>query len=159
MSDNYELEPWRAPTLKEGDELVYCEHGRIVYRTPEKKPGSGTDCRSHWFRIVRNGGSYALLVKHGGGEQRVELGYNYRQQDAIFGPLSSDARFWLMWIILEVHNNAGQAATQKTASVYKSAFVSGTLKKRKVRGQQAVKVWIERATVDEMRASLCIDRG
>lgn len=141
--ENYELEAWRAPTLAEGDELLFCEHGRIVYRDEERLPGRGTDCRSHWFRIVKNGGRFALLVKHGGGEQRVELGYNYRNQAAIFGSLPTDARYWLMWILLEVHNDAARAAVANTSETYKQAFADGRLKKRKNRGQASCKVWIE----------------
>ena len=141
-ADTWHLDPRRAPTLQDGDELLYCEPGRIVTRAS----GSGTDCRSHWFRIVKNGGMYSLLVQHGGGEQRVRLGYEYRNPRAIFDPLPSDARYWLMWILLEVHNAAQRAASAMAAQTYKQAFADGRLKKRKQRGQDAVKVWIESAS-------------
>lgn len=147
MTTAYELDPLRAPALAEGDEMIYCEHGRILYRTPEKKPGDGVDCRSHWFRVVKNGGMYSLLVRHGGGDERVRLGYAYKQPETIFGPLESDARYWLMHILLDVHHNAERAAAASTASAYKAAFVDGRLKKRKLRGQAAVKVWIDRPII------------
>ena len=68
----YETEPWRAPAVQADETLLYCEHGRILHRTGP----NGVDYRSHWFRIVKqtDGGKFLLLVKHGGGEERIELG-------------------------------------------------------------------------------------
>lgn len=150
----WELDPRRAPTLAEGEELVYCEHGRIIYRTPEKIPGQGTDCRSHWFRVVRRSGAYFLLVHHGVGEERVSLGYSYRNFTAMFDPLNSDARFWLFWTILDVHHNAQRAARDQAATEYKQAFVDGRLKKRKMPGRPDTKVWIETFNLDAARAAI-----
>ena len=126
---------------------MYDEPGRIVYRTKDaaRYPGEGTDCRSHWFRVVRQGagGRYFLLVQHGGGDQRVSLGYNYRNYAAMFDPLTPDARFWLMWQMLEIYNEARMEAAKETAHKYEQAFVEGRLKKRKLPARGHTKVWIE----------------
>ena len=139
----WELEPERAPKLMNGDELIYCEHGRIIYGSPERKAGEGTDCRSHWFRIVKNMGCWFLLVHHGAGEERVRLGYGYRNYPAMFDPLTSDARFWLMWQLLEIYHGGHITGVEETAQRYTTAFVEGRLKKRKLPKQEHVKVWIE----------------
>lgn len=143
---NWGAEPERAPKLAEGDVLMYCEHGRILYRRPEDRTNrQGTDCRSHWFRVVKNGGMFTLLVRHGGGEERVNLGYDYRNFPAILDPLDSDARYWLLWIILDVHQKAERDESARAARRYQQAFVEGRLRKRKQRGSDSVKVWIDPA--------------
>lgn len=102
-TSTWQTEPNRAPALQEEDTLIYDEHGRIVYWTDEKKPGEGVDCRSHWFRIVRQGSLYYLLVRHGGGDERIRLSSwgNFR---AMFDPLSSDARYSLMHQMLSIQH-------------------------------------------------------
>lgn len=142
-ADNWHLNPLRAPTLADGDELIYDEPGRVLPAANGDTIRAGTDCRSHWFRIVRNVGAYALLVHHGAGEERINLGGGYRQQAQFLAPLESDARYRLMWTLLDVHKQAERAATDATAMRYKQAFADGTLKKRKQRNSHAVKVWIE----------------
>ena len=143
----WHLDPNRAPTLADGDVIVFDEPGRICYRTEERKPGSGVDCRSHWFRIVKNGGAYALLVHHGGGEERIALGYSYKAGPIAEGMalMSSDARYWLMHQMLDLNHDAKRA----TESRYHSAFVNGRLKKRRVSGGSRAmarySVWIEEA--------------
>jgi len=139
-TSTWQLDPKRAPALREDDELIYDEHGRIVYWTEEKKAGEGVDCRSHWFRIVRNCGSYFLLVRHGGGQEIIRLnGWgNFR---TMFDPLSSDARYSLMHQMLNIHHATQREARSEVHHTYRTAFSEGRLKKRKVKG--GVKVWIE----------------
>lgn len=139
-TSTWQLDPRRAPALQQEDQLIYDEHGRIVYWTEERKPGEGVDCRSHWFRIVRRHGSYYLLVKHGAGEERVKL-YGWGNFRAMFEPLSSDARYSLMHHMLSVHHDAQRQARADIHDLYRTAFAQGRLKKRKVKG--GVKVWIE----------------
>ena len=65
--ENYGSEPWREPKPEEGDTVIFSEFGRVLDKT---------DCRSHWFMMVKvRIGGYNLLVKHGGGQERIELGY------------------------------------------------------------------------------------
>jgi hypothetical protein len=156
---NWGAEAWRAPTLQDGDVVLYSECGRIIEACTYGHGHNGVDYRSHYFTVVkREFGGCCLLVKHGGGEERFEIDYSASRAAQFLEPFDSNARYLLMHMLYQVHRKAAQEATAKTASIYKSAFIAGTLKKRKVRGQQAVKVWIERATVEEMRASLCINR-
>lgn len=139
-TSTWQTDPNRAPALHEHDELIYDEHGRIVYWTEERKPGGGVDARSHWFRIVRRYGGYYLLVRHGAGDERIDLGGwgNFRD---MFDPLSPDARYSLMHKMLNIHHEAQQRARADIHALYRTAFAQGRLKKRKVR--DGVKVWIE----------------
>lgn len=141
----WELQPERAPTVPEGMQIMYDEPGRIVMKPNPRHPGEGTDCRSHWFRLVKSdiGAEWWLLAHHGGGQQRVRLGYGYRNYPAMFDPLSSDARFWLMWQMLEIFNEARSLGAQEAGYLHKKAFVEGRLKKRKYRGSDEYKVWID----------------
>ncbi len=144
-TSTWQNDPDRAPALQEHDTLIYDEPGRIVYWTDEKLPGQGVDCRSHWFRIVRQYGSYCLLVRHGAGDERVKLGGwgNFR---AMFEPLSSDARYSLMHQMMNIHREAKMQGAERTAAHYRQAFIEGRLKKRKMPRQSGVKVWIEEPT-------------
>ncbi len=142
---NWGAEPWRAPTLAEGDVLLYSECGRVHKAGQFGQGNSGIDYRSHYFRVVNARGHAVLLVKHGGGEERIQLDYTARRIPFIFDPLDSDARYLLMHMLHSVHSDARRAASDSTAREYRLAFTSGRLKKRKVRGSQDVKVWIERA--------------
>jgi len=158
---NWGAEAWRAPDLAEGDTLAFSECGRIIEVGTYGHGSNGIDYRSHYFSVVNgaHGHGCYLLVKHGGGQERVELDYSAKRAAQFFGPLDSNSRYLLMHMLYSVHRKAQVDATAKTAGVYKSAFIAGTLKKRKQRGRDTVKVWIERASVDEMRAALCINRG
>lgn len=136
MNDNWGAETWRQPKEQDGDVLLSSEHGRIIGRI---------DYRSHWFKLVKQRfGGIALLVSHGGGEERITLGHC--TGDAIAAAcsvLDPDTRYKLLHAILDVSHDASRAARDKTAAEYRTAFAAGTLKKRKMRGQAKCKVWIE----------------
>lgn len=152
---NWGAEAWRQPTLAPGDTMVFSECGRVIYRE-ERGQRQGTDCRSHWFCLVRQKfGGYALLVKHGGGEERVNLGYDYKMAPIAAGMalMDSDARYWLLHQFLDVHRDAASA----TESKYRTAFVNGTLKKKVVKGgtsrYRQYRVWIEAPAAEKREAA------
>lgn len=135
----YELEPWRQPTLREDDTLIFSEPGRIL-------PDGGRndiDYRSHWFCVVQyQFGGWDLLVKHGGGEERIRLtSYNRPLIETLRG-LDSDSRYRLLHTFFDLYDAGKSQGTTETAQQYRRAFINGTLKKKKVRGQDRVKVWI-----------------
>ena len=134
-ADNYGTQEWRQPTILPGDEVLYSEPGRIM---------RGVDYRSHCFRIVRpRFGQVTLCVKHGGGEERIPLDYHAESVCAIFNPLSSDDRYFLMRTFLELAHRVRREAIQETADLYRKAFVDGRLKKRKRPGINAYVVTLE----------------
>jgi hypothetical protein len=135
----YETESWREPTTEEGDKVLFSEHGRGL---------DGTDYRSHWLMLVKQQfGRYALLVKHGGGQERIQLGslHHYRGRPRIIEALTamdSDSRYLMLYTFYDIHTQSRRNENARTADTYKRAFVEGRLKKRKVRGQSAYKVEI-----------------
>lgn len=143
----YELEPWREPTLDAGDTSIYSEHGRILYPSDDHSPGKGTCYRAYWMRLVKaQYGGYYLTVKHGGGEERFNVGYPARIVKALAG-MESDDRFFMLYTMMHMHHEAARAASEATAATYRKAFAEDRLRKRKIRGQAQVKIWIERELV------------
>jgi hypothetical protein len=55
--------PVNPPTLNENETLIYDEPGRC----------GGLDSHCHHYRLVCQFGSVRLLVRHGGGDERVRL--------------------------------------------------------------------------------------
>lgn len=137
---NWGAEEWRAPQLEEGDTLLFSECGRVVKAHTYGHDRDGIDYRSHYFRIVKRHGACYLLVKHGGGQEGFRLDYRAAQ---FFAPLDSTERYLLMHTFYNTHAHARRSATRETAETYQRAFAEGRLKKRKVRGTETVKVWIE----------------
>lgn len=133
-TDNWHLEPWRAPTLQPDDTLMFDEPGRIMRRT---------DFRSHWFRLVKpKYGFYTLLVHHGGGEERTVIGYSPQLVDALQA-LTSDDRYYMLHTLHKLWTAAVTAGAEKTAKTYRAAFAAGRLKKRKLPGRDECRIWIE----------------
>ncbi|WP_264598861.1 hypothetical protein [Rhodoblastus acidophilus] len=139
--NNHGREAWRQPPHAEDEELLFHEPGRIL---PSVHEGAGgTDCRSHSFKIIKpRFANYVLIVQHGGGIERVDLGYSRRTVNA-FAQMDSDTRFRLMWSILDVHTNAKREAAEATAKTFREAFVQGRLKKRHLPARGTTRVWIE----------------
>lgn len=133
---NWGAEPWRAPEVSKGDELIFSECGRIL---------DHIDYRSHYFRVVKAEiGGYRLLVKHGGGQEEFGIGHGKRIVTALL-VLDSDTRYFTLHEIYRVHVEAGRSAAETTAQKYREAFVNGTLVKRKIRGRDGYKVFFKSA--------------
>ena len=140
---NWGAEEWRAPDIEEGDEILFSECGRVVQSGTYGHGQTGIDYRSHYFTIVKNRGWAYLLVKHGAGQERIEIDYSANRVTQFFVNLDSTERYLLMHVFYNIHKEAARNAHLKTKQQFQSAFVSGKLKKRKIRGTDAVKVWIE----------------
>jgi hypothetical protein len=138
---NHGREDWRQPQTADDEEALFHEPGRVL---PSIHEGVGaTDCRSHCFKIVKSRhGDYMLIVRHGGGVVRVNLGYSRRIVNA-FRQMDSDSRFRLMWTFMDVHHLAITEGADAAAKIYREAFVEGRLKKRHLSARNQTKVWIE----------------
>ena len=141
--ENYGSEPWREPKPEEGDTVIFSEFGRVLDKT---------DCRSHWFMMVKvRIGGYNLLVKHGGGQERIELGYlhSYHRTGETsriiraMEDMDTDARYLMLYTFFDVAKDARRRERDKVTAELTSAFVEGRLKKRKIKGQGAYKVKVE----------------
>lgn len=140
--ETWHLDPRRAPTLNDDDTLIFDEHGRILRDVDGR---NGTDYRSHWFRLVKpKYGFYMLLVHHGGGEERMTLGWS-RRIVAALDNITSDNRYYLLHTFYKVASDARSAGVETATDRYRKAHAEGRLKKRKMPGRDSFKVWIEPA--------------
>lgn len=134
---------WRRPPVNEGEEVLIEEPGRVL--PPMSGEGLGTCCRSHYFLVVKPGkhGSPVLRVRHGGGDQQWRLSWDSERVIKGVQALDSDTRFRFLWMLMDAHNDSERNAEARTSHEYRQAFVDGRLKKRKKRGSNDVRVWIE----------------
>lgn len=138
---NYGADPWREPTADPDDTVIFSEFGRVL---------DHTDYRSHWFVLVKaQFGGYYLLVKHGGGQERINLGYlcffrkgHPRVIDAM-KVMDTDDRYLMLHTFYDIHKDSRRAERAKVTHELTQAFVEGRLKKRKIKGQSAYKVRVE----------------
>lgn len=142
---NWGAEPWRAPDLDKDDVLLFSECGRIIKAGTYGHGANGIDYRSHYFSVVKGAHGYGcyLLVKHGGGQERFKIDYSPERAVLFFTLLDSNARYLLMHMLFSVAKDSAKIAADDAAAKWRAAFVNGTLKKRKVRGSDSVKVWID----------------
>jgi hypothetical protein len=90
---------------------------------------------------------YKLRVRHGAGEETVDLGGKWRGLIPALELLDSDNRYRVLYAIFDAASKARRIGAEATAAQYRAAFVDGRLRKRKMPRQAAVKVWIEPARV------------
>jgi len=121
--NNWGAEEWRQPTEQAGDTVIFSECGRITHKT---------DFRSHWFKVVKQEyGPACLLVKHGGGEERLRLDYKAEKLIALWSVFTSDERYMMLHMIFDLIKDATGNAKNETARKYQLAFLEGRMKKRK----------------------------
>lgn len=131
---SFSTRPVNPPDLADGDVLLYDEAGRC----------GGLDCHAHHFRLVRNRSWYGLLVRHGGGDERIDLGCTVAKfAVADMERLDSNGRYWLLHTIYSVASDMQRETGQKVAQHWRLAAATGRIKTRKQRGSNYVKVWVE----------------
>ena len=129
-ASNYGPNP---PELRDGDTLLFDEPGRC----------GGLDSHSHHFRVVKHGcGSVSLLVRHGGGGERILL-FPHRDLAAILGTMDSTARYWMLATIHAAHGDGASNARENESYRWKEAAAEKRIKTRKQPARGIVKVWID----------------
>lgn len=129
---SFSTRPVCAPELPEGAELLFDEPGRC----------GGLDCHSHHYRVTKKNGGYSLLVRHGGGEEAIRIS-NGKAVAQILQSLDSTQRYWILSAMFFAHSDGEQTAQEAEQSKWRHAAAQGRIKTRKMRGRDAVKVWIE----------------
>ncbi len=130
----------RAPSLREGDALLFDECGRC---SPQVNGKGSTDYHSHHFRLVQaQYGGYRLLVRHGGGDERHDMGHTFTRLADLLLPMDSDSRYLMMHALYDAQRRASNAAMDKEREHWQTAAAEKRIRTRKVRGQNRVKVWI-----------------
>lgn len=136
---DHETADWRAPTVPEGDAILFDEPGRVLVLKPA---GNYDVCyRSYWFRVTRGQfGRPTLRVKHGGGEESWSLPDELVKVLAV---LDSDARFFVLHAFMDAHKSSARTARESEAGKWRQAAADKRIKTRKLPRQGVVKVWIE----------------
>ena len=138
QEQNWGAEAFRAPDIEETDTIIFSECGRVL---------DNVCYRAYYFRIVKAGfGGYYLLVKHGGGQERLHIGYRDRFIESL-RQMDSDNRYFMIFTLYDTAKKARRDGETETASAYRMAHAEGRLKKRKLPGRDAFKIWIERKVV------------
>jgi hypothetical protein len=121
------------PTLHETDVLLYDEPGRC----------GGIDSHCHHYRVVRSYSMYALLVRHGGGEERLPLRLYGNGLKEMLAALESNPRYWILNEIYHVHSDAKRQGRDAESAIWRKAAAEKRIKTRKQPRSESVKVWIE----------------
>lgn len=130
--DHPSVYPAMPPELVESDVLIADEPGRC----------GGIDCHSHHYRLVAYGSCWSLLVRHGGGDERIRLSRTEWLKQAIAAS-DSNARYWLFHTIYSAYRNGVETGGEVIAAKWRKAAAEKRIKTRRVRGTDSVKVWIE----------------
>ncbi len=129
--------PIDQPSVNATDSVLYDEPGRC----------GGLDAHCHHFTVVsQQFGGFALLVRHGGGDERISLGHRHTLIN-LLGTLDTAGRYWLIHNLFTVVKDAGLFARNDEAHAWRTAAAEGRIRTRKQRRINQIKVWIEPATV------------
>jgi len=123
--------PVNPPEIQEGETILYDEPGRC----------GGLDSHSHHYRVVQSHGSLALLVRHGGGDERISYLSCSKTLLAPLAALDSNGRYWVLNAMYQAQRNAASRATDDERARWRKAAAEKRIKTRKVR--DGVKVWME----------------
>jgi len=118
--------PVNPPTLKEDDTLLYDEPGRC----------GGIDAHCHHYRLVRGG---TLLVRHGGGEERIQLSTTPALLIAL-AAMDSHTRYWLFRALYYAHHYAATNATDRENARWAQAVLDRRVRTK--RTKYTARVWI-----------------
>lgn len=124
------------PPAVSASEVIMCD-------APGRCGNGVGDCHSHHFTVVKpEYGGYALLVRHGGGDERIDLGYRNVLID-VLPSLDDYTRYALLHGIYRTVKTAETFARNSEAHRWQTAAVEKRIKTRKQRGSTTVRVWIE----------------
>lgn len=136
----YRWQPNDTPHVREVNPPDLGEHDQLLYDEPGRC--GGLDAHCHHYRIVTNFSSLFLLVRHGGGDERVRLSGTPTFRDTL-AALDSTARYWMLHVIFHAHSDGTHKGHNTEAQRWRIAAAEKRIKTRKARTTNTVKVWIE----------------
>ena len=133
----YRWQPNDSPGVRECNPPQLLEKERLLYDEPGRC--GGMDSHSHHYRVVQLYSSLFLVVRHGGGDERIRL-------DNVLGArlsaMDSTTRYWVLNALIHAHKAGEYKAQEKEAAKWRQAAAEKRIRTRKQRGA-GVKVWIE----------------
>jgi hypothetical protein len=140
---DHQTEAWRAPKVPDDERVIFSEPGRVL---DLKSEGGNYDVCYRAFSYTVTVGKYdhpyTLRSRSGLGDRTQRIP---KEAAKLLAVLDSDARFFLCHALREAYDDGAKAEGARVDLQYRQAFVDGRLKKRKLRGQDRAKVWIEPA--------------
>lgn len=125
--------PVNPPDLAAGDDLLHDLPGRC----------GGGDSHSYHLRIVKaQYGGFALLVRHGAGDERLALG----RDNNLIAPLAAmddSGRYWFLMRLYHVMEDHAKELATETDFRWRKAAAEKRIKVRKMPGRDFARVWIE----------------
>jgi hypothetical protein len=128
-TDKPGVRPVDPPSLNDNDQLLRDEPGRC----------GGLDSHSHHYCLVKSYGSLVLLVRHGGGDERLHLSGPLA---TVLDHLDSTDCYWALNAIYHAYSDGKRSGSETTANYWRKAAVEKRIKTRKERGSNNVRVWI-----------------
>ena len=128
-TDNPGVRPVNPPSLKDNDQLLRDLPGRC----------GGLDSHSYHYRLVKSYGSLVLLVRHGGGDERLHLSGPLAN---VLDHLDSTACYWTLNALYHAYSDGKRSGSETTDNNWRKAAVEKRIKTRKERGTNNVRVWI-----------------
>jgi hypothetical protein len=127
------VHPVNPPNLQDGDVPLYDEAGRC----------GDLDSHSYHYMVVRaKTGNLDLLVRHGGGDERIRLS-GPKMFEVVLASLDSTNRYWLLNTLYHAQCDAARNARDKEAERWRTAAAQKRIKVRKQRGTGTIRVSIE----------------
>jgi hypothetical protein len=136
----YKWQPNDTPSIRKPFPPELGENETLLRDLPGRC-GIGLDCHSHHFCVTkRHGGFYFLLVMHGGGQERIPL---FSLAPPVLAALDSMPCYLMAHTIYSAHRDGDRDATLAESVKWRKAAAEKRIKTKKLRGKDAVKVWIE----------------
>lgn len=114
----YKWQPDNAPSIRPVDPPAIADGYQILFDEPGRC--GGLDCHSHHFRLVKSPYFYRLLVRHGGGDESMEMSPVFRLTLPTIESASSDARYWLLHSLYSAYRDGKRTADEPKSLLRKA---------------------------------------
>jgi len=128
------IHPVNPPAIEDGDTVLFDEPGRC----------GGIDSHCHHYRVIKGKfGGLQLLVRHGGGDERIPYISNGKAFTAALETLDSDGRYWVLNAMYHAQSKAKREGVEAEGNRWRNAAAEKRIKTRKIPSQGIVRVWME----------------
>lgn len=125
--------PVNPPKIENSDEIIFDEAGRC----------GGIDSHSYHYRLIKSHlDGISLLVRHGGGDEKISFLSNSKMLVNVLKSLDSNGRYWILNAIYRAQLSASSKARKEEEEIWRTALAEKRVKTRKIRNQEAIKIWI-----------------
>lgn len=97
---------------------------------------------SYNLSVVKDYNLYYLLVRHGGGQEKIRLSTAIKTMLGALQKMTDVEAFSVLFSIYDAHKRSARESADKTARHWLKAATENRIKRRKVRNQNRIKVWI-----------------